>query len=361
MALTKGPIQREGVVRFHDAQMSIWEDPKGQTPIRDEWEKKFKRDVFLRIAQQLRRLGWECTTPPIDPRDVKHYGGNVARWAAERHRNCSKGDLQGELSVSGRCIEFKMWQDVQNIDNPNGGKYDFDKAERMTYVQRLEMERTRRRIRDYLCNVFTGYEFEPERHPKMGLLGLTAEEKAAHDRRTSGHYRPELDRAQISMPSNARAADGGTIEHGSKVWALDRKGRVIVGTAYYDLNSSWQVVTGRYGLERVSAHEIFTKRPDNLRMKRNGRARRKRLEGELNKAVEKMNFERAATLRDILFPGAPKLFVVWHAEHKLFHCADFCGYTADKSKAGKFTADEVRNWNSAPNVVMPLDATKEAA
>jgi hypothetical protein len=89
--------------------------------------------------------------------------------------------------------------------------------------------------------------------------------------------------------------------------------------------------------------------------------RRKRLEAELAKATAAMNFERAATLRDVLFPGAPALFVVWHEEHKAYHCPGFCGYTTDKTMAGKFTADEVRNWNRAPNKVMPLPQMKDAA
>jgi hypothetical protein len=348
-------------VRFGDANLIVWEEPKGQVQVMGAWEKEFKRVVFTRIAQQLRRLGWECVVPAIDPRDVKAYGGNVARWAAERHRICSKGDLRGELSTSGRCIEFEMWQDVQNVSNPNGGKYDFDKEERMTYLQRLEMARTRRRIRDYLCNVFTGYAFEETRTPKIGLLGVTAEEFAAHSRRTSGHYRPKLDRAEISMTSNAIARDGGTIEHGSKVWAIDYGGRIVTGTAYYSLNSNWQIVTGKYGLLSTHMGHIFTRQPDNLRIKRNLRDRRKRLEKELADAVARMDFQRAQMLKNVLFPGNPMLFNVWHEEHGLYHCSDFCGYTRDQSKAGKFTAEEVRNWDRKPNRVVQIVAEKAAA
>jgi len=360
MTIAKGRIDREGIVRFHDAKLMVWEEPKGQTPLGSAWKNTFKREVFIRVAQQLRRLGWACTVSPIDPHDVKHYGGKVARWAVERRRVCRKGDLQGELSVSGRCIEFEMWQDVQNGDNPNGGKYDFDKEERMTYLQRLEMERTRRRIRDYLCNVFTGYEFKPN-DPKMGLIGITAEEKAAHDRRTSCHYKPALDHAQISMESNARACDGGTIVHGSKVWTLDQKGRVITGTAYYSLNNNWQIVTGRYGLTYAHTGKIFTKQPENLRIKRNSEQRRKQLERELAKAVETMNFERAAVLRDVAFPGNPALFNVWHDEHHLYHRAGFSGYTSQQAQAGKFTADEVRGWTAAPNKVIAISSMALAA
>ncbi|PKV48012.1 hypothetical protein CLU92_5489 [Janthinobacterium sp. 61] len=67
----------------------------------------------------------------------------------------------------------------------------------MPYLVRIEMERSRRRIRDYLLNVMTGYEFEQPK-PVLGFMRATALEYAAHCRRTTGHYVAALDRANIS-------------------------------------------------------------------------------------------------------------------------------------------------------------------
>lgn len=85
-----------------------------------------------------------------------------------------------------------------------------------------------------------------------------------------------------------------------------------------------------------------------------GGLRRRRLEGELSKAVGAMNFERAAKLRDLIFPKDEQLFVVWHTGHNLYHCTNFNGYTANINKAGKFTAAEVKGWNDGLNEVRPL-------
>ncbi len=105
-------IDRAGTVHFHDASIHVWEESNG--PAFGEWERQFKKDVFIRMAQQLRRLGWR-TEVPADM--VKTY----SRSFAENHRYCQKGDLQGFLDLSGRHIEFEMWQDVANGENPNGG------------------------------------------------------------------------------------------------------------------------------------------------------------------------------------------------------------------------------------------------
>lgn len=331
-------INRHGKVSFGDASLGVWEDPDRPVFSDTDWGRQFKKEVFLKMAQKLRRLGWGTEVPPDM---IKTYG----RRFAEDHRYCRKGDLQGFLDLSGRCIKFEMWQDVANGDNPNGGRYDFDKERRMPYLLWLEMERTRRRIRDYLCNVFSGYEFNDRlrdgRHPARGPGALTAVEWVEQDIRSSGHFNEELGHAPISMKCNAQSADGGVITHGARVYAVGHDDRIVVGTAYYDLNSSWWVVTGKYGASCVQASKIYLESPGNLRTKRNQRKRRTCLERELSKAVKAMDFQRAQVIKDILFPAAEPLFMVFHKEHGCYHRSNFCGYARDSVDAGRFTWEEL--------------------
>ncbi|MOA37309.1 hypothetical protein D3C78_1588880 [compost metagenome] len=141
------------------------------------------------------------------------------------------------------------------------------------------------------------------------------------------------------------------------VYAQDYTGRIVTGNAYYCLNGNWTIVTGRYGkIHSVWHKQIWVNSPGDLRRKRNECARRKRLEGELAKAVAAMDFRRAETLRRILWPAQEPLFMVWHEGHGAYHCANFCGYTSDSIKAGKFTAAEIKGWDKAPNKVVPLAA-----
>lgn len=349
MSMTKGRIERAGVINFGDASLSIYEDgisaarAAGGWAAEKAWGRQFKHEVFARIVQTLRRLGWTV-------------GLGVHIWTGVDARHARKGDLQLDLRISGRCIELQMFQAVNCPTRPdNDGRYEHAKESLMPYVMRLEMERTRRRIRDYLVNVLSGYEFKLPK-PVMGVRGATAMECAAYHRRTTGHYVAALDRAQISNSNQGFTADGVALENGSRVYAIDHSGRVICGTAYYSLNGNWQIVTGRYGLAYVWHTEVYANCPGDPRVKRNSRQRRRRLEGELATAAKAMNFERAAVLRDILFPGKPALFAIWNEQHSLYHRAGACGYTSDLSEAGEFTADEVRGWDCAPNKVIPLDA-----
>lgn len=365
--MTIGRINRAGTITFGDATLSLYEEgisaarAAGGYAAEKAWCRQFKREVFARILQTLNRLGWACSMPQISEHDVKHYGGNVARWSTESKRLCQKGDLYADLDVSGRCIGLKFFQSVNAPDRPdNGGRYQGDKEKHMPYVMRLEMERARRRIRDYLLNVFTGYVFTPSA-PKIGINGATALEYAKHSQRSSGHYVERLGRASFNSPDNGFTRDGIAIENGAKVYAITSAGRVVFGSAYYSLNGCWMVVTGTHDIEWAYHRELFAACPGDPRVKRNAGLRRLKLESEMAKAIKAMNFERAAVLRNILFPGAPALFAIWNTQHNLYHRAGTRGYTSDLSEAGKFTADEVRGWDRAPNAVIKLTEQAVAA
>jgi hypothetical protein len=346
MSKTTGRIDRTGSVCFGDASLSIWEE--GLAPARnaggfkaaDEWEKAFKRQVFLRIVQTLNRLGWTCKVPPKEEKQ------NSASFAL-RFRDCSKGDLKGELSVMGRSIDFKMWQGINTPTRPDhGGRYESNLEGCMPYVLRLEMERTRRRIRDYLCNVFTGYTFDPKSRSiyRNNPTAKTAMEMLSEMYAESSHFRGvdwEGWKAKGYMDCNRKAVDGVLLEHGQRAWFKDSKGRIRTGIAYYCSNSSWRFVTGRYGFEYTHTGDIWGKCPDALRLKRNGRLRRTRLEQELKAAVKRMDFKRAEVLKCILFPTGP-LYAIYSVKDDLYFAIGYCGYRKSLADAGHYTREELK-------------------
>ncbi|KIN13455.1 hypothetical protein [Halomonas sp. KHS3] len=332
-------INRSGTVTFGDASINIWEEPERTSIAQwNEWEKLFRKQVFKRFIQQLNRLGW-------------HVGewdeADEYRCIAHDHRTCTKGDLQGQLEIAGRTVKFQMWQDVANITREDGkGRHEFDKEQRMPYLIHLEMQRTRNRLRDYFCNVFAGYGFKDyspnTRRPGPG--GLTALEWVDREMRSSCHYVEELGHARIGTECNARSAEGETITHGCRVYTLDSKGRIVTGTAYYNLNQSWYVVTGKYGVFCSQASEIYLHNPGCLRVKRNERQRRQRLEREMAKAIKVMDFKRAQVLKEVLFPENEPLYLIWHKGHSAWYAPNFCGYRNSANDAGKYTRAELGSY-----------------
>jgi hypothetical protein len=316
MTLTpKGQIDREGRVSFGDASLDVWEGT--MPPLsgldahkkRDAWEAAFKRHVFARIIQQLNRIGWTVQKPPINPHDVKHYGGLVARWATERHRDCSKGDLKGELRISGRTIEFNMWQGVNTPTRPDhGGRYESDKEGCMPYLLRLEMERTRRRIRDYLCNVFSGYKFDSKRRSIYRKpLQFTAMELIEQSYAKSCHFKGDMAdylkrNGYTELPSyNCASRDGQRIQHGQRVWFKDYDGRICEGIAYYNINNMWWVLMPGGVVANEACHRLHANKPADLKGRHFSPAYRiKRLDRLKGNAARDERFEDAARYRDAL-------------------------------------------------------------
>jgi hypothetical protein len=342
-------IERTGRISYGDATLNVTEEgisaaraaggPKGA----DDWEREFKNQVFKRIVQTMTRLGWTCTMPETSAHDLKHYGGKVCAWSARRKRFCQKGDLKADLYTCGRSITLKMFQSINTPDRADHeGRYQSDLEKHMPYTVRLEMERTRRRISRYLCNVFTGYEVSPPSRQPVGPSGITAMEWVRANTLTSGHYVEELGHARIHSKYNDTARDGGTIKHGATVWYKDwRTKRIFKGQAFYSLNSSWYIVSGKYGHDTVQTSDIYTIQPENLRGRLGHDYREKRLNNEMNAAIKEMRFERAAQLRDILFPTKEPLFMLYHTGHNLYHRACFSGYANNVIDAGKFTRKQL--------------------
>ncbi|WHL28135.1 UvrB/UvrC motif-containing protein [Pseudomonas juntendi] len=340
-------IDRTGVITFGDASIVVrtegyphrtaWADQKA-------WEGKFKREVFARVVQQLNRMGWKCQLPAFNQREKDQYP-SIYEDSRRSERECRRGDLQGNLKMDFGTLKFEMWQDVANVENRNGGRYDFGKEKRMPYMLRLLMEHTRRRLREYLMNVFTGYTFDPGRDLKVGpgRNCVTAMEAVLEDRKHTGHYVKALGRAQYTNDAQ-QSGDGLVIEDGMRVYALDWHGRVVTGIALYYLGGNWKIVTGKYStISNVWHNKVFVNNPGDLRRKRNDDKGRRRLEKEMSTAVSAMNFERAARLRDILFPKAEPLFMIWSDKHGGgYFGPNYSGYTNDTAQAGKYTRAELK-------------------
>jgi hypothetical protein len=138
MKTPKGRIDRTGLIQFGDASICICEEGIANAraaagyKAAQEWELQFKRDVFRRMRQKMRKLGW--TLEPMN----YIFNGPGSRY-------CRKGNLRGDLIQSGRTVKLEMFQNVNAPERPDhGGRYEYNKERLMPYLLRLEMERTRR-------------------------------------------------------------------------------------------------------------------------------------------------------------------------------------------------------------------------
>lgn len=153
-------------------------------------EGEYRNQVLKRIVQTLHRSGWTCAMPELKERDQYGITENFRR----NKRVCSKGNLKADLELSGASITVQMFQNVNAPDRPDhDGRYQSDKEKHMPCLMRLEMERTRRRIRTYLYNIFSGHYFDEEwmrQHERKVGPGHLADVALAEARKITPTVKP---------------------------------------------------------------------------------------------------------------------------------------------------------------------------
>lgn len=349
MTIPPATIPREGTIGLHDATLAVCEEgiPPPNAPggfkARDAWEAQFKAEVFDLVAATLTSIGW--TVGPWT--DAKVYPA-----IADGRRTCSHtSGLQAELGVNGRSVELEMWQDVTPSENKNGGKYDFDKLERMPYVLRLEVERTRRHVIKALCEAHSGYSVRPPKisSPNPDPLAWFNDSWDGEYERKRGEHR--FKRGADGWPNDEelkpwarKDRDGVELRHGDVRYLRNYKGYLMCGRIYGGINGRWTLVygPGKRDYTCAQANEFFTCSAGSVPSKvYPARERRKRLEREMQKAIAAMDFDRAKVLKGILFPDGP-LYAIFSKQHGVYFDIMFAGYREKLEDAGTYTRSELK-------------------
>jgi len=311
---------RSGEIRIHDSSLSIWEEACDDS----------LRGVFDDVIRALRRFGWRVGR---DEQAHRRY-----RIISKDFRYCRHGELEAALRISGRCIEFEAFQNVVNVSNLNGGRYDIGKMKRMPYLFRKRTELTFKKLIEHLTSKY-GYGVKYPK-PERGPGGITGREWVERRYLESWHTKPYLGRPDWHCDGNRQTNDGHLLEQGMPVYFIGYDGRIGHGTAMYNLNNMWWVLAGKYAVYNIACFYLFAERPANLRVKRNERQRRRRLEAELASAVKRMDFARAETLKRVAY-GVEPTFMIWSKKNSAYFGSMFCGYRSSPVDAGKYTKQEI--------------------
>ena len=306
-------------LRLNDTKIGIWQD--------DANDPSFRRDIFLPLIRRMRARGWKVTP---DPNTLKNY-----RCISPNHKLGRKGDLRAHIEISGRQCSVEFWSVSARRENPLGPKYDFDKFERMSYLDRQRFLLERRKICAWLTSIADVTEHEGTQRKDFRLANDFISAQYAN----SWHSDKTLGRPICTQSRNAKSADGETIEHASTVWFRGRDGRWRRGTAYYNINNMWWVVQNKFEFRNMAAFELHCRQPLNLRDKRHERARRLRLESEISKAIHASNYVRAEALTRILFGDQAPHFI-WSRKRDAYYAPLSSGYSSNILHAGRYSRSE---------------------
>jgi hypothetical protein len=287
-------LKRTGEIRIHATNVAVWEEHVDEPAM---------LAMYRGVLGCLRRRGWSIER---DPQCVKRY--------PSRHHHGRRGDLEFDAETGGRMAKVEFFQNVANVENPHGGRYDFDKFRRlprhlrlpcvvaMTHVVRALVARgyTLAGVpaptpRDVL-RLATG---EPPSDP---LAVFNAAWGAGRFRRDATGW-PTLEEYTHGTCGYNVDRDGVTPRNGETRY-LRIDGRLARVDAYTNMNSMWCAWSHGRALTYVSCGELFRcDRPD-LEPRRLVPGRGARLERELARATEAKNYRRVAVLATLLAKGA---------------------------------------------------------
>jgi hypothetical protein len=307
-------MKRDGEIRLHDTHVAVWEEDVDESAMQAVW---------MSVRAHLERRGFvlepdELTESTFNPPKDKRARAEYMTWRkswSEKHRQGRKGDLEFAGGTSGRTLKVEFFQNVANVKNPNGGRYDFGKFARMPRALRtrcaVEMVTLIRHLQS-LGYTLGGDLREPLTYgvPRVAegraMDGFTPLERFNRhwgaDRFTRG-----ADGWPLPQECNGcgravnRDRDGAPIAAGD-VRAVYHRGRLVQGRVYPDMNNMWtlRLADGTW-LAKENAEMFFVPTYDTPRRKPLTKQDRvAKLDTAIRQALLLKDERRAASARSAL-------------------------------------------------------------
>lgn len=262
-------------------------------------------ETFNRLLRVLESKGFIVTRDP----GIEQYYPSLGRHHRVGSRPTPSGDLwfHAETYATGCKVEF--YQDVVTV-NQNGGRYDFDRRDKMPYLIGRAYEAAMRAACAHLLD--RGFaDVTQAISPVADPLGYFNQRWDSEWDRAAGRHR--FKRGEDGWPiaselNSNQVSDTNPLPAQGSVWYYrDRGGRLARGRVYGGINGMWTVVYGPRpnDFTHKARFELFQCHPA-AEPRRVVPAKRgiDRLTRELRAAVETENFERAIVLRDSLRKAA---------------------------------------------------------
>lgn len=199
------------------------------------------QDLLDKAFSLLRKRGFAIQTD----RDVLENYPSIA----DSYWEGSKGDLlfKSEIHPAGFKLEF--YQEA-NTESPGRGQYEFDKLGAMPYLIKCEFLIIRKCIQELLKN--EGVENNSEPVFKYAL------DDVMYRIKSSCHYEEGKELPEYEIEDyNSKDRDGKQLYNGQIKYYRDRKGRLMRGTIYHNINNMWWVILNKYDFTNQASFHLF--------------------------------------------------------------------------------------------------------
>ncbi|WP_156290753.1 hypothetical protein [Oceanobacillus salinisoli] len=197
--------------------------------------------TMKRLLEMMQKRGWKIQT---DQRILEEYP-----ILADDHFEGRKGDLKFKAEKYPAGFNFEFFQDI-NVENTNGGYYDFDKFEKMPYLIKLRFLLEKKYMIKLLDD--EGYSDGSESTFKY------AYEEVMHRIKSCCHYKEGKELPDFEIEEyNAKDKDGKILKNGQVKYFRDRKGRLQRGVIYHNINNMWWTILNKYEFTNIASFYFF--------------------------------------------------------------------------------------------------------
>ena len=240
--------------RIHDTTIyyrnNTVKAPKGA----DSW--RFKYPHFGTLHRLFNMLRAEGFTIEND--------AEVAKCIRDDYFIGRRGDLELYAHRYPAGFEIMFFQNVV-IENKSGGRYDFDKFQKMPYMIRLRFMKYRDKIIALLKSV-EDLKDESKADPRLAEEWIKARyvEEWHHEQKDMNFLLSDLD-GQTQESYNGRDRDEKTLHNGDVKYFRHWDGRLYRGRVYHNINNMWWVILDRFTVRNVASFELFDLTPEDNR------------------------------------------------------------------------------------------------
>jgi hypothetical protein len=210
---------------------SIWD-----TNLSVRFNGEISHPTLLKIFDTMRNRGFYVGSNPRIDKDYAclskdNFAGN-------------KAELRFEADKYPAGFKLEFYQEVNTI-NRYGGRYDFNKFKMMPYLIKMRFLVEIKYIKELL--VAEGYEDQSDVIPK------TAYEKVMKEL-----HSPDRHWNSDNLPNyNALDKDKKRLSNEEIKYFRDRKGVLMRGTVYHNINNMWWVVVNKDYYTNLASFELF--------------------------------------------------------------------------------------------------------
>ena len=252
-----------GVIAVKGYTFNIGKDSASFSFINDTEEKRDILDkhwshygILHRLLNFLRSRGW-CVMNDDSVHKIIRKGYFCGK----------KRDLEFELRRYPVGFSFEFYQNIV-FENPNGGRYDFGRFEKMPYTVRLMFLNETRHMKEFLENLGCIDNSKPIYGLAEDKIKLDFVECWHHPQKSMDFKLSDLDGETCEGDYNHTDRDKKIILNGQVKYFRHWDGRLRRGRVYHNINNMWWVILDRFKYTNIADFQLFDPTPDDFKNRR---------------------------------------------------------------------------------------------